>query len=146
MIVDIFRFPGLLRSDDILSLLHLMASKSPIDAIAAKIVLDGGYDVCQKFPENDIFWSNIVGCDLGFIPDHDNGYCYTVLSTFENFDNGESTCEIQYDAELLLFDTNSQVEGFIELIRSGIFHVLKKEFLLRSEFVSQQKVLLYQNN
>ncbi len=115
-----FSFPGLFRSDDILSLLNLMSSKSPFDDIAAKIVLDGGYDVCKKFPPNDVFWINNVGCDYGFIPDATNGYCYTVLSTLENLDDGESGCKIQYDAELLLFDTKSQVEGFIKLVRSGI--------------------------
>ncbi len=45
---------------------------------------------------------------------------YKVLQTKENLDDGESKCIYDFDAELLYFDTNSQVDSFIELIKSGI--------------------------
>ena len=56
-----FRFPGLKPKDNILSLLLLMASKNPNNDIAARVVLDGGYNPCQTFAENSSFWTDTTG-------------------------------------------------------------------------------------
>jgi len=115
------RFPGILPRDDIIGLLNLKASKNPSNDIAAKIALDGGYDPCSKFQENESLWIQNLGCHPGFIPDHKNGYCYFVLPSKENLEDGENICRSDFDAELLLFDRNSEVVGLIKLIGAGEF-------------------------
>ncbi len=48
-----------------------------------------------------------------------NGYCYKVLATPQNLDEGENECKYFYEAELILFDNNDQVDGFINLLKNG---------------------------
>ena len=120
-----FRFPGLLPKDNILSLLQILASKNPSNDIAAKIILDGGYSPCQRYSEDDIFWSKNIGCDSGFIPDYINGYCLMVLPTKETLTDGDNLCKNNYDAELILFDKNEEVDSMITLIKTGILEKLK---------------------
>jgi hypothetical protein len=112
-------FPGILPKDDILGLLKLMTCKSPMDYLTAKIALEGGYDPCSKFTGNEKFWSENVGCDPGFVPDEANGYCYKVMPTLENMNNGEKQCKFNYDAEMVLFNSNSEVKGLINLLHKG---------------------------
>ena len=112
--------PGLLPKDDILSLLKTMTSKNPSSEIAAQILLDGGYDPCLKFDDNDPFWTNHIGCDDGFIPDYKNGYCYLLLPSKKNLQDGIDSCADNYDAELILFEKNAQVDGFLTLMNKGI--------------------------
>ncbi len=107
-----------------------MASKNPNNDITAKIILDGGYDPCQRYPENDIFWENIIGCDPGFISDSRKIYCYKVLETKETLTDGENYCKNDFDAELILFDTNSEVQDIIMLIKSGISTFMKYRFVI----------------
>jgi len=109
-----------LPEDDIISLLKLMSSKNPMNDLAAKIALDGGYNPCTKFTGNESFWDKNAGCDFGFIPDYDNGYCYGVLPDVENLNDGENKCNYNYAAEMILFNSNSEVNGFINLIQKGI--------------------------
>lgn len=116
-----YRFPGLLPGDDVLSLLELMASKNPTSEIAADILIRGGYNICKKFPDNSTFWSNKGECDDGFIPDKINGYCYTLLPSKKTLQEGIDYCANNFDSELLLFEKNSQVDGFISLLNMGIF-------------------------
>jgi hypothetical protein len=96
-----------------------MASKNPSSEIAAQILLDGGYDPCLKFDDNDTFWSNHIGCEDGFIPDYKNGYCYMLLPSKKTLQEGIDYCADNYDAELILFEKNSQVDGFITLMNKG---------------------------
>ncbi len=96
-----------------------MASKNPQTDIAAKVLLDGGYDPCTKFPDNSKFWTNYTGCEAGFFPDSKNGYCYMLMPNKRNFQDGEKFCKLDYDAELVSFDTNSEVDGFFSLIYKG---------------------------
>ncbi len=56
----------------------------------------------------------------GFSPDNANGYCYKVLQNVTTRVEGEKLCENDFDAEMLLFDTNSEVDGLIGLFKSGI--------------------------
>ena len=96
-----------------------MASKNPTGDIVAKMLLNGGYNPCIKFPENHTFWTNNIGCDPGFVPDYTNGYCYMLLPTKKTFQEGVDHCADNYDAELLLFEKNSQVDGVIKMINDG---------------------------
>ena len=107
-------------NDDILGLLKLMASKNPQNDIAAKILLDGGYDSCTKFPDNATFWTKHTGCEPGFISDYKNGYCYMLMPNKSNLQDGKKICRFKYDADLVSFDTNSGVDGFFSLIYQGM--------------------------
>ena len=113
-------FPGITPKDDILSLLNLLASKNPTGQIGATILLHGGYDPCSEYPANATFWTNNIGCDSGFIPDSNNRYCYLQLPDEFNFQVGENYCRINHDSELLLFDTNSEVDEFMTLLNNGM--------------------------
>ncbi len=115
--------------DDILSLLQLFASKDPNDEIAAKILLNGGYDPCSKFPENSTFWSNNNACDDGFIPDFKNKYCYIRLTEKANFKTGEDHCKNSYNSELVTFDSNSEVDGFLTLLSKGDIYILNMDWV-----------------
>jgi hypothetical protein len=96
-----------------------MASKNPSNDIASSILLRGGFDPCSKFPENATLWKNSLECDKGFIPDKKNKYCYMLFLNEETFIDGEKYCKNNHDAEMILFDTNSQVEGFLQQMRIG---------------------------
>jgi hypothetical protein len=95
-----------------------MASKNPSNDIATTILLHGGYNPCEKFPSNSSLWKNSIGCDYGFYPDN-TGYCYMLLPDKGNLEDGVNECQNNYDAELVLFDSNKEVDGFLKLISSG---------------------------
>ena len=97
-----------------------MSSKNPINNLASKIALDGGYDPCSKFSGYEKFWNEINECEPGFIPDYANGYCYKILPTFETLNDGKKKCEYENNAEIVLFNSNSEVSEFINLILGGI--------------------------
>jgi len=121
-----YRFPGILPKDDILKLLKIMASKSPSNDLAADILLHGGYTPCSRFPENSQFWKKHIGCDPGFIPANGSGYCYMLLPDKKNLEDGNKECQSNYDAELLSFNTNSEVDGILNLLAKGKqWHFLK---------------------
>jgi hypothetical protein len=111
-----------------------MASKNPTNAIAADILLHGGYNPCKKFPSNSTFWTNKNACDDGFVPDYANGYCYMLLPTKKPLEQGIDYCTDNYDAELLLFEKNSQVDGLITLINDGILKSLNIKIFVTFNF------------
>ena len=64
-----------------------MASKNPNSEIAAKIVLEGGYDPCKTFPEDDMFWTKNAACDPGLPQKYFSGpgiYFCQILVPFLN--------------------------------------------------------------
>jgi hypothetical protein len=93
-----------------------MGSKNPSNDLAADILLHGGYDPCSKYPSDSSFWAKHIGCDTGFIPASESGYCYMILPSKENYQDGNKICQSNYDAELLSFDTNSEVNGFLKIL------------------------------
>ena len=114
-----FSFPGVLPNDDIISLLKIMSSKSPVNEIAAQIALDGGYNPCYKLYGNESFWNDHVGCEPGFVSDHAKEYCFKVLPDLENMSDGKSKCKDNSAAEMVLFDSNSQVLHLLDLTQKG---------------------------
>ena len=50
-----------------------------------------------------------------------------VLPDMYNLDDGENSCEFEQDAEMLLFDLDSEVQTFIELLKQGDT-ILRKYF------------------
>ncbi len=98
-----------------------MASKNPNNDIAAKILLDGGFNPCSIASKNASFCTDSIACDEGFIHDYNNEYCYLLSLNKESLTDGYDYCKNEYDAELLLFDYNSEVDGFLKLLNEGIF-------------------------
>jgi hypothetical protein len=96
-----------------------MSSKNPVNEIAANIVLEGGYDPCNTHNGDEMFWTKSEGCDKGFIEDPNKDYCYKVLPTLENLNDGQRKCEYEHDADLILFSTNSEVLSFLKLAETG---------------------------
>lgn len=96
-----------------------------MNEIVANIALDGGYNPCRKFSGNESLWINNVGCEEGFMPDWGKEYCYKVLENKENFKDGNYQCEYQYDAEMILFSTNSEVVSFLKLLQRGNNKIIK---------------------
>jgi hypothetical protein len=56
-----------------------------------------------------------------FIADSTGGYCYKVLPEKSNQIEGEASCSLIDDAELLRFDRNVEVQGFLSLLNKGGF-------------------------
>lgn len=97
-----------------------MSSKYPVNEIAAQTSLDGGYNPCTNIDGNESFWNDYVGCKAGFVSDSAKEYCFKVLSTLENLSDGKSKCKDTFDAEMILFDSKTQVVRFINLSLTGI--------------------------
>ena len=99
-----------------------MTAKNPDADIAASVALDGGYNPC----DNSSFYSQkrrkrqtSNGCDSGFIPDTTNDLCYMALTNLDYLDDGATTCQSLNGAELLYFETDAEVQGFLNILKSG---------------------------
>ena len=68
------------------------------------------------------FLFTLVGCPTGFTPDSVNGLCYLVLPVMDYQDSAMTTCYDTYDADLLVFDKDSDVQEFLKLLKSGESH------------------------
>ncbi len=115
-------FPGLLPGDNVVSLVKLLTSKDPDGDIAAAVALEGGYNACsnssqqlrkKRSTEND--------CGAGFVADVVNGFCYNVLPTSTFIDDGSSKCKNTFEADVLKFENDNQVDGLLGLLHSGEF-------------------------
>ena len=113
------RFPGLKKRDDIVGLLNLLASKNPSKYIISQIAAYQVYDICETYNSKDSFWNDSLGCDPDFVPDYTGGYCYKVMPEKSNKFDGEMSCSLIDDAELLKFDRNIEAKGFISLLSKG---------------------------
>ena len=114
-------------TDDVLGLLKLLSSIRPDLAIAAQVAFDGGYDPCNNatfFLTEDSKRKkrNVINiCNTGFVADEDNGYCYLNLEKIkgrQTVSYGQTYCK-RLNAELLTFENDAQVEGFLKLYSSG---------------------------
>ena len=54
----------------------------------------------------------------GFVLDDVNELCYQVLADVNHFEAGEDACG-DADAELVGFETDKQVQGFVSLFKAG---------------------------
>jgi len=110
--------PGLLPSDPLPFMSMLMSSKRP-DALIKSLVYSGKFNLCQnKLPSN---LTNLEpSCDPGFVLDGTTGLCYKVLNNQSNFWEAKSkACSEIAGANLLEFEQDSQVKGFLNLVQSG---------------------------
>ena len=96
-----------------------MSSRNPNNDIAMKMIFEDDYDPCKVLNKNPELWADTPACDQDFVPDFANGYCYKVLRDKKSLDDGEKFCQYKYDAELILFEENLQVDGLIGLIETG---------------------------
>ena len=111
----LFSFPGLTPDDDILSLLKFLNSKNPDNDIAAQIAINKKFDPCIDASTSKL----LTKCDDGFVPDYVNGYCYRVHPIQKDLNEGDFECDFDYQAEMIQFETNGAVDGFISLLKSG---------------------------
>jgi hypothetical protein len=115
-----FSFPGLQPGDDVVSLVKLLTSKDPDGDIAAAVALEGGYNACgNSSQQSRKKRSTDSDCGAGFVADVVNGFCYTVLPTSTFLDDGDSNCIKNFEAEVLVFENDYQVDGLLGLLKSG---------------------------
>ena len=113
----LFSFPGITANDTILELLKLMAQRDPNLDIESSIATSSIFDPCKYdlLRKNEIF----TGCENGSIPDLEEKYCYKVLPKTNNFEDGQFDCEDIYDSNLIQFDNNEAVLGFLAILDKG---------------------------
>ncbi len=95
-------------SDNLETLVPLFNSKNP-DAIVLKMALDSLETVCN-FPPNI--------CDKGYTWDPLSGLCFIVLNSSKNFWSATEAC-LGKGAELVGFENDNQVQGFLTLLNKG---------------------------
>ena len=66
----------------------------------------------------------LPACDDGFVADNQSGYCYQALADTHNLDDADNVCHFSFDAELVNFDLNSEVDSFIEILSSGNYDLV----------------------
>ena len=111
--------------------IRLMTSDSPDPVIKAAVGLNGGYDPCSNYQQNSSDETptlsirrrkrsadDFEGCDTGFVTDNSSDYCYSTLSGTDDPDAAYGLCN-NLDANLILFDNDYQVQGFINLTLQG---------------------------
>ena len=106
-----------------IEMIRLIASKNPEARIRAQVAREGGYDPCATSAvtnanetENGSSSSAQVtySCPSGYVKNPQSSYCYkTVESEYNGY------CEDKEDAETVTFQTDAEVDGFIQLIRQG---------------------------
>ena len=87
----------------------------------AQVALAGGYEEanCDQIP------ANLKHCVGDFVLDPLNKKCYKVLNVLSNESWASDVCLSNDYAVALRFRNDSQVSGFIELLKSGSFLLLK---------------------
>lgn len=111
-------FPGLRSSDPIPYLSTLFSSKKA-DAAIQSFVFRGVFSYCSNQSSNNTLPSP-GGCDSGFVLDNTTGLCYGIKEGLSNFwEASASACTTDLSSQLLEFEFDSQVQGFLSLIRSG---------------------------
>jgi len=111
-------------TDDVLGLLKLLSSIRPDLAIAAQVAFDGGYDPCNNatiflIKDSERKKRAIIEiCDKGFVADEDNGYCYLNVDKKQTVSYGQNFCK-RLSSDLLTFENDVQVAGFLNLYSSG---------------------------
>ena len=65
------------------------------------------------------FTNFLSECDPGFIQDYNSGYCYRILPEKHRLDEADQICSFYLEAELINFDSNFEVESFIDVLEAG---------------------------
>jgi len=104
---NLFSFPGLTATDDLLSLIKLMISRSPDNSIAASVVFNATQWPCTL--------GNIT-CPRGFVLDASNSVCYFVLPDLTS-GYSDILCP---ESTLVQFYNDAEINGFVNLLKSGL--------------------------
>ncbi len=73
------------------------------------MAFDEVFEICN-FPTNI--------CDSGFTWDPSSKLCFIVLNSTRNFWTAAEAC-LEKNAELIGFDNDKQIEGFLTLLNNG---------------------------
>ena len=101
-----------------LNLLKLFLSKDPDNTARAYTSNFGGYANCD---DNLTFERAIKGqikCDEGFIWDQKKN-CYSVPNMITNASENYSVCKKLHGSKNIKFDSNTEVDSFMDLIKTG---------------------------
>ncbi len=105
------------KSDDVPALLELLLSKNPNSTIRGQISLFGGYEECDSDYYESVKES--LKCPESFVLNSNNSYCYNIASGEGSFQYASAVC-YNWDAEILSFKNDDDINGFLTLIKSGI--------------------------
>ena len=94
-------------------------SKDPNSTIRSQVSLDGGYKLCTEAQ----FLAKNYKCRQGFVGDLKNRMCYKVLDIVTNETIGNALCSPD---SVLSFTKDEEVDGFMDLLRTGIIYKCKK--------------------
>jgi hypothetical protein len=113
-------FPGILPSDEVMDLLQLMISKNPDSDLSSKVIFEGGYNPCandSKSVGSRRKRQAALSCADGFVLDANNSLCYRVYGDLLDFTMAQQTCS-DINSNILRFEGESEVEGFMDLLSS----------------------------
>ena len=127
--ICLLRFPGAIPSDNVINLLKLFMSKEPNSTIRSQVSLEGGYNLCTEAQ----FLSKNYTCRKGFVSDSRNRNCYKVLNIVTNETVGNNSCNPN---SLLSFTKDREVEGFMDLLKTGSICLNKYVILGQIQMIS----------
>lgn len=127
------KLPGLSISDGQLTdVIKIMAFDSPDSLIQAKIKLFKTSDPCSN-PDDETSsnsetdsMGDFQECNEGFVTDPNSNFCYKILSiNYDEFYKLNKPCyEPHSENDLLYFDSDLDVQIFIDLALQGKYHLL----------------------
>jgi hypothetical protein len=115
-------FPGFLPSDPLNYLAPLLSSRNP-NLTLSNLAVSSFTFSCDNATSNV---TATQSCDEGFLWDQLNGFCYKVLDEVENYWSAAESCHT-IGAQLVGFDNDLEVKGFISLFNNRNIFILFKE-------------------
>jgi hypothetical protein len=106
--------------DEVMDLLLLMTSKNPDADLSSKVMFDGGYNPCSNDTKTVMTRRKREApppCGDGFVLDVNNSLCYMVNDGLYDYETAFQVCS-DSNANILYFEGESQVEGFMNLVNS----------------------------
>ena len=99
---------------------------------------EGGYDPCDSTPgfsRKKVARPSdpVTPCDPGFVLDTANGMCNTILQGLNHYDAAEDACG-NLDAEMIQFEKDTQAQGFISLLNSGLDMMICGSYQISNRF------------
>jgi len=105
-------FPGFVLSDQIGILVPLFTSRNP-NATVSNIALSSYNNSCDNSG-----LGQQKSCDPGYVWDAQSGRCFIALNGSRNFWDASEACH-SIGAELLGFENDLQVQGFLAVLNKG---------------------------
>ena len=105
--------PGWTLNDPYNLAAPLMISKNP-GAVLLSIAIFKNQETCNNFN-----MSSLPKCETGFVLDQISGWCFKFLEQELNFWQASDAC-LELVSDLVEFESDLDVKGFIQYLRSGI--------------------------